>query len=225
MRFDWKNASYGDGKARIREACMNTKWLEWAIELQSLAQAGLTYTKDVYDKERYERIREISAEMMSYKTDIPLDKVKDLFCNESGYQTPKLDTRAAIFKNGKILLAQEKNGKWSLPGGWVDVNVSVKENTIKEVKEETGLQVSADRIIAIQDRNKHNSPVYAYGVCKIFVLCSVLGGNFKDNIETIGIDYFDEKNLPELSVEKNTEDQVRMCFRAYEANAWTPVFD
>lgn len=108
---------------------------------------------------------------------------------------------------------------------WVDVNVSVKENTIKEVKEETGLQVSADRIIAIQDRNKHNSPVYAYGVCKIFVLCSVLGGNCKDNIETIGIDYFDEKNLPELSVEKNTEDQVRMCFRAYEEKDWKPLFD
>ena len=85
---------------------------------------------------------------------------------------------------------------------WADVNISVKENTIKEVKEETGLQVTADRIIAVRDRNKHNSPVYAYGVCKIFVLCSVLDGNFKDNIETIGIDYFDEENLPELSVEK-----------------------
>lgn len=151
-------------------------WLNWAIELQSLAQAGLTYGKDVYDRERYERIREISAEMISHKSEIPVEIVKNLFCNETGYQTPKLDTRAAIFNNGKILLVRENNGKWSLPGGWVDVNVSVKENTIKEVKEEAGVDVNADQIIAVQDRNKHNTPQYAYGVCKIFVLCSLIGG-------------------------------------------------
>lgn len=97
--------------------CMNQKWLEWAVELQSLAQTGLTYGKDVYDHERYERIRQISAEMIAYKTEIPLEKAKDLFCNETGYQTPKLDTRAAIFKDNKILLVQESNGTWSMPGG------------------------------------------------------------------------------------------------------------
>ena len=136
----------------------NEKWLEWAIELQSLAQAGLTYGKDVYDRERYERIRDISAEILSYKTDISVEKVKNLFCNEIGYQTPKLDTRAAVFEHEKILLVKENNGKWSLPGGWVDVNLSVKENTVKEVKEESGLDVTADRIIAIQDRDRHNLP-------------------------------------------------------------------
>lgn len=109
----------------------NEKWLEWAVELQSLAQAGLYYGKDIFDKERYERIRDIASEMVAFKTDIPSDKVKDLFCCETGYQTPKLDSRAAIFKGDKILLVQEKNGRWSLPGGWVDVNISVKENVIK----------------------------------------------------------------------------------------------
>lgn len=89
--------------------------------------------------------------------------------NEMGYQTPKLDTRAAIFKNGKILLVRENNGKWSLPGGWVDVNTSVKENIIKETKEESGLDVSVDKIIAVQDRAKHNLPVYANGVCGIYL--------------------------------------------------------
>lgn len=84
------------------------KWLSWAIEIQSLAQAGITYTKDLYDKERYERLREISAEMLKEKTNVPLEKVKDLFCNEIGYQTPKLDTRAAIFKGNRILLVHEK---------------------------------------------------------------------------------------------------------------------
>lgn len=204
---------------------MNEKWLEWAVKLQSLAQAGLTYGRDVYDRERYERIREISAEMMAYKTEIPLDKVRDLFCGETGYQTPKLDTRAAIFDKDKILLVQENDGRWSLPGGWVDVNVSVKENTVKEVKEEAGLDVTADKIIAVQDRSKHNLPVYAYGVCKIFVLCSVLGGQFKSNSETTGFSYFSEGELPELASEKNTREQISMCFRAYEAESWTTLFD
>lgn len=201
------------------------KWLEWAIELQSLAQAGLTYGKDIYDKERYERIREISAEIVSNYTDMSIEKVKDLFCNEVGYQTPKLDTRAAIFEDGKILLVRENNGKWSLPGGWVDVNVSVKENTIKEVKEESGLDISADKIIAVQDRAKHNLPVYAYGVCKVFVLCSVLGGQFVENIETTEFQYFSEFEIPELAEEKNNLEQIKMCFRAYRAENWETEFD
>lgn len=200
-------------------------WLNWAIELQSLAQAGLTYGKDIYDRERYERIREISAEIIAHKSEIPVETVKDLFCNETGYQTPKLDTRAAIFKDDKILLVQENNGKWSLPGGWVDVNVSAKENAIKEVKEESGLGVTADRIIAVQDRNKHNLPQYAYGVCKVFVLCSLVGGQFEVNSETTGFDWFAMENLPELAEEKNTPAQVQMCFDAYRNPGWQVQFD
>lgn len=203
----------------------NEKWLEWAIELQSLAQAGLTYGKDVYDRERYERIRDISAEILSYKTDISVEKVKNLFCNEVGYQTPKLDTRAAVFEHEKILLVKENNGRWSLPGGWVDVNLSVKENTVKEVKEESGLDVTADRIIAIQDRDRHNLPAYAYGVCKIFVLCSALGGEFEKNIETTEFRYFNKAELPELATEKNTKEQIEMCFNAYYNKDWIVEFD
>ena len=203
----------------------NEKWLEWAVELQSLAQAGLTYGKDVYDRERYERIRDISDEILSYKTDISVEKVKNLFCNEVGYQTPKLDTRAAVFEHEKILLVKENNGRWSLPGGWVDVNLSVKENTVKEVKEESGLDVTADRIIAIQDRDRHNLPAYAYGVCKIFVLCSVLGGEFEKNIETTEFRYFNKAELPELATEKNTKEQIDMCFNAYYNKDWIVEFD
>lgn len=205
--------------------CKRERWLEWAMELQSLAQAGLTYGKDVYDKERYARIRDLSAEMLAYKTDISVEKVKELFCNETGYQTPKLDTRAAVFEDGKILLVKEKDGKWSLPGGWVDVNLSVKENVIKEVKEESGLRVSADRIIAVQDRAKHNLPAYAYGICKIFILCSVIDGQFEENIETTESQYFNEDELPELATEKNNGEQIRLCFEAYRSKYWKTVFD
>ncbi len=203
----------------------NEKWLQWAVELQSIAQAGLFYGKDEFDKERYQRIRDITAEMISYKSDISIEKVKDLFCSEIGYQTPKLDSRAAIFKEDKILLVHEKNGTWSLPGGWVDVNVSVKENTIKEVKEEAGLDVTADKVIAVQDREKHNLPIYAYKVCKIFVLCSVIGGSFVENIETSESRYFGIDEIPTLADEKNNEEQIRMCFEAYHAEHWQTLFD
>lgn len=203
----------------------NEKWLQWAVELQSLAQAGLYYGKDRFDLERYERIREIAAEMISCKTEIPLDKVKDLFCNETGYQTPKLDTRAAIFRDDKILLVQENNGTWSLPGGWVDVDCSVGENTVKEVKEEAGLDVRADLVIAIQDRDKHNLPVYPYKVTKVFMLCSLLGGSFQENIETRGSGYFSLEELPKLAEEKNTKEQIALCFEAYHAKKWVTQFE
>lgn len=203
----------------------SSRWLEWAVELQSLAQAGLTYGRDDYDRERYARIREISAEIMAHMTELPLETVRGLFCNETGYQTPKLDTRAAIFRDGEILLVRERDGRWSLPGGWCDVNVSVGENTVKEVKEEAGLDVIPQRIIAIQDRAKHNLPVYAYGVCKVFVQCAVTGGQFAPNLETTEARYFPPDGLPALSEEKNTADQIRMCFEAYRSDSWATLFD
>lgn len=203
----------------------NEKWLQWAVELQSIAQAGLFYGKDPFDRERYQRIRDIAAEMISFKTEIPLEKVKDLFCCEQGYQTPKLDTRAAIFKEDKILLVREKNGTWSLPGGWVDVNISVRENVIKEVKEEAGLDVRPDLVIAVQDREKHNLPIYAYKVCKIFVLCSACGGEFQENIETTESRYFGRDELPRLAEEKNNKEQIEMCFEACHSENWKTLID
>lgn len=130
----------------IREKkLMNDKWIEFAIKIQSIAQAGLAYGKDPYDKERYEKLRKIASEMLSIKTDISTDKIYHLFCNESGYQTPKIDTRAAVFIDDKILLVHENNGTWALPGGWCDVDQSIASNTEKEVKEEAGLNVKAKK--------------------------------------------------------------------------------
>lgn len=202
-----------------------TQWLDWARELQAMAQTGLYYTKDIFDRERYERIREISAEMISLQSEIPVEKVKELFCNDSGFQTPKLDTRAAIFRRDQILLVRERSGKWSLPGGWVDANVSVYENVVKEAREESGLDVEPELVIAVQDRDKHNLPVYAYKVIKVFVLCRALGGQFVPNSETTASGYFGEAELPELAGEKNTEDQIRMCFEAYRAESWKTLLD
>lgn len=202
-----------------------TPWIKLAIELQFLAQGGLCYSKDVFDIGRFERIREISAEMMSLGSGYSINHVKSVFCNETGFQTPKLDTRAAIFQNDKILLVEEKNGTWSLPGGWVDVYESIKTNTIKEVLEEAGLDVIPIKLIAIQDRKLHNQPEYAYGVIKAFVLCEVLRGEFKVNIETTNSGYFGLYELPLLAEEKNNTEQIKMCFDAYYDENRETVFD
>ena len=203
----------------------NERWLQWAVELQALAQAGLTYGKDVYDRERYLRIREIAAEMVALKSGISTDLVRGLFCAEAGYQTPKLDTRAAVFQGDKILLVHENDGTWCLPGGWCDVNISAAENVVKEVKEEAGLDVTADLVIAVQDREKHNWPVYANKICKIFFLCTCHGGEFMPNSETTETGYFGLDELPALATAKVTEGQIRMCFDAKNAEHWVTVFD
>lgn len=199
--------------------------LAWTVELQSLAQTGLAYGRDVYDIERFTRIREISAEMMSHLSDLPVEKVRDLFCNETGYQTPKIETRAAIVEDGKILLVQENNGLWALPGGWMDVNVSLGENTVKEVREEAGLEARARRIIAVHDWSRRNGGVSPYGICKIFVQCVALGGEFRENIETTASGWFAPDALPPLAEEKNTAEQIRMCVDACQAERWEAEFD
>lgn len=203
----------------------NRLFLTWTKDLQSIAQAGLYYGKDVFDRERYEKIREISAQMMSEISDLDVGKVKDLFCNEIGYQTPKIDTRSAIFKNDRILLVREKNGTWSLPGGWCDYNVSVAENAVKETREESGFEVKVIRLIAVQDRAMHNSPLYPYGVCKMFFECSITGGEFKENSETTAVDFFTENSLPDLAIEKNNEEQLKMCFKAHRDEHWMPLVE
>lgn len=201
------------------------KWLDWAIELQALAQAGLFYSKDIYDIERFQRIREIAADMLVSPSGLPVERVKELFCSEIGYQTPKLDSRAAVFLDDKILLVQEQNGLWSLPGGWVDVNLSVGENVVKEVKEEAGLDVRPEFVIAVQDRKKHNAEIYAYNICKVFLLCTFLGGSFQPNSETIASGYFSLDNLPPLAENKTTTAQIQMCFEAHQTEHWVTQFD
>ena len=195
------------------------QWLSWASELQSLAQAGLYYGKDKFDLERYARIREISAEMMAEGTGLPLEQVKDIFCCETGYQTPKLATRAAVIQGDKVLLVKEPRG-WALPGGWVDYNVSVKENAVKEVREEAGLEVRPERVIAVQDGENHHRTAYPWKVCIVFVLCTLLGGEFRENLETSGSGWFALDELPELDLEKTTPEQLEMCFQADRARHW-----
>ena len=198
-------------------------YLKLVIRQQAIFQNVLVYANNEFDKERYEEIRDIACHLMEYKTDLA---VTNFFGNEKGYQTPKIDTRAAVFKDDKILLVYENNDTRALPNGWCDALESVKSNIINEVNEKVGLQVDAVKLIVVQDRNKHNSPVYAYGVCKIFVLCKVVGGSFKKNNETIETNYFSLDDIHKnLTNEKITLEQNKLCFKANNNPNFETYFD
>ncbi len=201
-------------------------WLNYAKKLQAIAQAGLAYSKDEYDIERFKQIREISVDILNNYTDMEQERIEDLFKEETGYPTPKIDVRAAIFKNNKILLVKEKiDGLWSLPGGWADSDSSLKENLIKEAKEEAGVNIIPKKIIAILDRKRHNPFPMPFGVYKIFVECSYINMDFKANIETSNADFFPENNLPPLSTSRNTQEQIKMCFTVKASETNETIFD
>lgn len=200
-------------------------WMRTAMEMQAIAQAGLAYSHDPYDLERFERLRTMAAEMLAQGSGLPLEKVSEVFLCESGYQTPKIDTRAAIVEQGRILLVQENTGLWALPGGWMDVGTTVSENAAKEAFEEAGLRVAPLRLIALLEHNLHNTPVVAQGIVKVFVLCRRLEGAFAANIETVQSGFFAPDALPPLAVGKTTAAQVRMCLDAAAHERWQVVFD
>lgn len=228
IRADWYLACPEEVSSAFlleKDPLREHQWLKWAMELQFIAQAGLTYSRDPFDQERFGRIREIAAEIVSCNTPMTFEQVDGLFGREAGYQTPKLDSRAAIIRDGKILLVQEMDGRWSLPGGWVDMDQSIKENTVKEAKEEAGMTVAPVRLVAVQDRNRHNKPAYAYNICKIFILCEPVEGEFEKNTETIQRDWFPLENLPVLAEEKTTKEQISMCFEAAADKDWKVLFD
>lgn len=192
---------------------MSGQWLEWAKRIQSLSQSGLTFSKDVYDIERYEQLREISVEIMAEYTDLEMNKIRNLFTNETGYQTPKVDVRGVVFQNNEILLVKEnEDDKWALPGGFCDIGLSPSENAVKEIKEESGYDVVPIRLLAVLDKNKHPHPPDAYHYYKIFILCGITGGKATLGIETNNIQFFSEDKLPPLSTHRNTESQINLLF-------------
>ena len=191
-----------------------------------LPKGALAYCKDKYDIERFERIREISAEMAASIAELPVEKVKDLFCADSGYQTAKTDTRAAVYRDGKLLLVQEADGSWTLPGGWLDYDRTVRENTIKEVWEEAGMEVRPLRLIALHEHNHRNDTRYPFNICTSFVLCEYLSGEFQPNLETVACGFFGPDELPSpLALGKATREQIEMCFRAAADEHWQTEFD
>jgi ADP-ribose pyrophosphatase YjhB (NUDIX family) len=205
---------------------MNPKWLEWARELQAVAQTGLNYGKDQYDIERFEQVREIAAEIMAAHAEVEFAIVKDLFGAESGHATPKIDVRGVVFQADKILLVRERSeGLWTLPGGWADVNISAAENAVKEVREESGYLTRPVKLLAVYDRNKHSHPPIPFHVYKFFFLCEIIGGEATHSYETDGVGFFAEDDLPPLSITRNTLAQIARMFEHYRHPEWPTDFD
>lgn len=225
--LDVKNAIFIRSVEDIVRVFKNDVWKKWAQELQFLSQCSLAYSKDKFDRERSERIREIACEMLSYKYDIPIEKVKLDFAGELGYQTPKVETRAAVIKDNNILLVKEQfDGKWALPGGYQDVNMSIKENAIKEASEEAGAVVNPVKIIAVLDYNRHHHVNFPFGMVKVFVLCEYVSHSFVENTETLGAEFYSLDELPELSTTRTTKKQLEMCFDCYNNfENWETIFD
>lgn len=207
---------------------MEPQWLRWAKELQAIAQIGLTYSSaDHFDVERYARIREIAAEIMSFCGEMEKGMLLELFQQEDGYATPKVDIRGAVFRDDKVLLVREvADGCWTLPGGWADVNESPSESVVREVREESGYETRPVKLLAVYDRSKQGHvPAFPFHVYKLFILCELIGGEAATSFETSGVGFFAEEELPELSLSRVTPEQIRRLFEHWRHPEWATDFD
>ena len=205
----------------------NPQLLEWARRLQALAQNGLSYCKDPYDLERYEEIQRLAAEMMAVGAGLrETAPILGFFKAEVGYATPKIDVRAAVFDQERILLVRERKDRlWSMPGGWADVGDAPSVAAIREVKEESGYDVTVKKLAAVYDRDKHGHPPMPYHIYKLFFLCQLCGGAALDTVETDGAGFFAENELPPLSLSRVTPIQVKHMFDHYRNPEWPTSFD
>lgn len=191
------------------------EWLDWVKSLRAIAQTGLHYTTNGFDRERFEAVRGIAARMLERGAGLgPADLVA-LETAEFGYATPKVDVRAACFRDGRILLVREvaDGGRWTLPGGWADPNESPSEAVVREVVEESGYEARALKLIGAFDRDRLGCrPPHPFHVYKLVFLCELTGGEARESLETSGADFFGEGELPELSRGRVTPDLLRLCF-------------
>ena len=192
---------------------MEPNWLTWARKIQAIGQNGLAYSKDPFDIERFEELRELALEILQNYTASDLPRIRSLFAGEHGHATPKVDVRGVVFNEDAILLVRERSeGTWTLPGGWVDVNESPSESVAREVFEESGYQTKALKLLACYDRNRHPHPPHPYHVYKLFFHCEIVGGSPTTSSETDGVDFFKQDAIPELSTGRVTSAQIDRFF-------------
>ncbi len=205
---------------------MDPQWLEWAKRLQAAAQNGLAYNPDPFNLERYEAVRRVAVEMMAAHSDASPERIADLFAGQVGHATPKVDVRGVVFRESQVLLVKERvDGCWSLPGGWADVYDSPSEATVREIWEESGYRTRATKVLAVYDRSKQGHPPFPFHAYKLFFLCELLGGTPTSSIETDDVDFFDEHDLPELSVGRVTQAQIGRFFAHHRDPTLPTDFD
>jgi ADP-ribose pyrophosphatase YjhB (NUDIX family) len=201
-------------------------WIQLAQRIQAIARTGITYSLSPYDTERYNELSEIAAWMMAGPEPENFALASHLFAAERGYATPKVDVRAAVLQNDRILLVREsEDGGWTLPGGWAEVSQSASESVEREVREESGYLVKAVRLLACWDRNHHPHPPIPFHAYKLLFHCELVGGAPRASMETTDVGFFAEDQTPPLSITRTLPEQIRFIYEALRNPSAPTVFD
>ena len=202
------------------------EWLVIGREMRAIAQIGLTFCKDPFDRQRFERIRELGASLIARGGEEDLEKVLGLFQQDAGYATPKVDVRGAVFRDGQVLMVREiSDGCWTLPGGWADVNQTPAECVVREIAEESGFEARALKLAAVHDYRKRHPPRHIDSIYKLFFICELIGGSARPSEETSEVGFFPRDALPPLSRGRTTEAQIALMFAHMESPQLPTQFD
>jgi ADP-ribose pyrophosphatase YjhB (NUDIX family) len=194
------------------------QWLSIARELRAIAQTGLTFTADRFDRQRYARVRELAASMLALGSGGDYDVILGVLRGDMGYATPKVDVRGAAFVDGRVLLVREiSDGKWTLPGGWADINQTAGECVVREIREESGFEARILKLAAVHDYQRSNRPArHIDSIYKLFFICEITGGSARASVETSEVAFFPRGELPPLSLGRTTAAQIDRMFQHAE---------
>jgi ADP-ribose pyrophosphatase YjhB (NUDIX family) len=202
------------------------RWLLLARELGAMAQTGLTFSKDPYDRLRYERLRELAAQMFAQGSETEYQTILESLRGQSGYATPKVDVRGAAFRDDRVLLVREiTDGRWTLPGGWADVNQTPSQCVVREIAEESGFQARALKLAAVHDYQTRNHLHHKDSIYKLMFICEIIGGEARPSNETSDVEFFSLDNLPPLSIGRSTAAQIELMFRHRDNPGLATEFD
>ena len=200
--------------------------LDLSRRLLALAQSGLHFTQEEYDRERYREIVDIASELLALDAGRDAAALRATWFVEDGYATPKIDVRGAVFRSDRVLLVRERiDGKWTLPGGWADVNDTPSGAVQKEIEQESGFTARAVKLAAVYDRNKHGHPYYFFHAWKLFFICEITGGQMRPSYETTEVAFHPVDDLPELSLGRTTATQIRRMYEHAQHPEWPTEFD
>jgi ADP-ribose pyrophosphatase YjhB (NUDIX family) len=202
--------------------------LQWARKVQAIAQNGLEFTQDPFDRERFEQLQQLVATILSSEVGISSAQLQGLWVGDEGYATPKVDVRGAVFDQDEVLLVRERSdGKWTLPGGWVDVGDSPASAVEREIREESGYLAKAVKLAALFDKNNpaHGHPPSILHIFKLFFLCEITGGTATLSNETDGVDVFQVNSLPPLSIGRTTQSQIARLYEHHLNRSLPTDFD
>jgi ADP-ribose pyrophosphatase YjhB (NUDIX family) len=202
--------------------------LELFRSLHGIARTGLYFCRDQYDRERYEQVERIAAELLAFGTRLSEDELRRDWAAETGYVTPKVEVRGAVFRpddEAVLLVRETMDGRWTLPGGWADVNDTPSGAILKEIEQESGYRARIVKLAALYDRNRHGHPRSIFHSWKVFFLCEIEGGEARGSLETDAVEFFAVDALPTLSLGRTTPAQVQRMLHHFRYPAIPSDFD